>query len=397
MPIKTLTDRTCESMKPGKTRIDVRDAKSAGLEFRVSPSGVKSWAIRYRRKSDGKQQRFTLGNYPVIGLHEARALAAHVQAQVLAGNDPAGERRAQKAVDTFDGLAERYITRYAKKRKRTWAEDQRILDRELSPIIGSMKINEIRRRDIINLLDDIADRGSPVMANRTLSLVSKVFRWAESEDLIDAAPVHGIQKRAVEKPRDRALDDAEIVVLWNGLRDWPITEQLKDAIRLCLLLGQRVGEILPATRDEFDLDARLWTLPPERVKNKRKHTVPLADMAFGIVSRNLKQSDGPCLFPSTRRDQCLKPLAPNRAIARNHAQFGLEKFTSHDLRRSMITGLARLGIDRLVIAKCVNHASADLSSVTGSTYDQHTYLPEKPSSLRGLGKARPEPDFWRRC
>ncbi len=391
MPKKALTDRLCLSLKPGPKRQDIPDAKAKGLVFRVSTSGVKSWSVRYRRQSDGVDRRYTIGEYPAVRVADAHAQAFKVQAEVLAGGDPAGEKRDRKKADTFAALAEDYIIRHAKKNKRSWQEDQRIINRELIPHIGKMKATEIRRRDVIRILDRIADRGSPVMSNRTLACVRKIFSWAENEDEILSSPVRGVTPRVREEPRQRALDNDEVSVFWTSLPSLPIIPAVVDILRLCLLTGQRVGEVTGMKREEINLKEAVWTIPRERTKNDRPHAVPLCPMSLEIIERVYGVAEGAYLFPSpvskprkgkpVKGDASITSLAPNRAIARNHTAMGLEKFTSHDLRRTFITGLARLGFDRLIIGKTVNHKSVDAESVTGSVYDTYKYLPERRRAL----------------
>ena len=241
-----------------------------------------------------------------------------------------------------------------------------------------MKAEEVSRRDVINLLDDITARGSPVSANRTLALVSAVYRWALAEDLLDTTPTLGIRPRIIEVPRNRILDADEIRQFWKGLEAAAMTESVKDILRLCLVTGQRVSEVAGAQLIEMDLGNSIWDLPGARTKNKRPNRVPLSSMAIEIIERNLGESE--CLFPSPTSTGHIGPKAPMRALSRNRKHFDMEHFTAHDLRRSAASGMASIGIDRTTISAVLNHASAD-RSVTGQVYDRYSYEAEKRNAL----------------
>ena len=380
MAVQNLTARMVELAKAKQGgRLEIRDAKVTGLVFRVTPNGQKSWAFLYSRNSDGKKRRLTLGQYPDMSLAKARQVAMAARVNVGEGGDPAGVKRLEKAADSFAALADRYINRYARKQKRTWQEDQRIINRELNPIIGAMKAAQVKRRDIIDLLDDIAERPAPIMANRVLAVVRRIYRWAESEDLIDIAPVHGIKPRAKEQPRKRVLSEKEIQKFWRSLPGINITEQVRDILRLALLTGQRVGEIAGMRKTELDLGQGTWLIPAERTKNKQDHIVPLSLPVLEALDRITYGNDSEYVFPS--RSGHVLAGAANRAVGRHFNRLASDRFVVHDLRRTVISQMAKLRIERLHISKTMNHKTADNLTVTGSTYDVYEYLDEKREAL----------------
>lgn len=162
-----------------------------------------------------------------------------------------------------------------------------------------MKAKEITRRDVRNLLEEIAER-APIMANRTLALIRKMYNFAIERDWVEANACQGIKWLAPERQRDRVLSEDEIRRFWAALdEEHPITAAL---FRLRLLTAQRGGEVHGATWDEMDLQSGWWTIPAERSKNKLTHRVPLSPPALKILKELKKEvGDSPWVFPSARR------------------------------------------------------------------------------------------------
>jgi len=196
---------------------------------------------------------------------------------------------------TFDALAGRYLDDNAKRKKASWRNDELYLKRPRAEW-ASRAVETITRRDVVSLLDVIA-RTAPVSANRTHTVLSKLFSWAVESDLAPANPIAGLRKRAAEIPKDRTLDDAEIGVLWDALTNQrDVTIDVANALRLILLTGQRPGEVAGMLRGELAAldhpsEAR-WELPAERTKARRSHVVPLAPMALEIVRSALARRAG---------------------------------------------------------------------------------------------------------
>ena len=198
------------------------------------------------------------------------------------GIDPATAKREARSAESFGELANLYLERYAKAEKRSWREDERILNRDLLPRWRGRKAQEIKRADVIQLLDEIVDRNAPVMANRTRALISKIFNFGIKRGIVESNPAFGVDNPGHEQQRDRVLSEDEIRQLWNALE----TERPWSAaiFRLGILTAQRRGEILGMKWDELDLTARWWTIPAERAKNGLAHRVPLAPQALKILT-----------------------------------------------------------------------------------------------------------------
>lgn len=354
-------------LKPGE-EADYTDADSRGLQLRVRKTGM-TWCFQYKLPGTSFVRRMTIGPYPGIGLAEARKAALDLRARVAKGEDPAGKAKAEKQTPLFADLCREYLEKHAV-HKRSRREDERIVVRELIPRWGSLRADKITRRMVIALLDEIVARGSPIMANRTLALVRKVFNWALSRDILENTPCLRIKPPAPEKSRDRWLTDEEIRAVWEAFGAEPTAGPI---LKILLLTGQRRGEVTSMLWSEVDLEASIWTIPPEKSKNKLRHTVPLSTPVLEILGALPRKNE--FVFPSPRR-LCGHVNNLGKTLDRIEALSGV-KFHIHDLRRTCATGMARLGVSREVIAKVLNHVDR---SVTG-VYERHGYEAEKRRAL----------------
>ena len=365
-----LTASYVHAVKPeGERQLDIYDTRTRGFLLRVSPAGKKSWCIFYRHNR--RNRRLTIGPYPDLSLADARRKAQKELREVAHGKDPAADKREARAADTFGELAAKYLEA-AKKSKRTWAEDERMLDKDLLPAWKNRKASEITRSDVKALLGRIVERGAPIAANRTLALVSTIFNYGVEEEAVAVNPAYRLAKPGEEHERDRVLRDGEIRELWRVIEDEPL--MVAAAFKLGLLLGQRRGEILGAAWSEIDFETATWTIPAERAKNKTSHRVPLTEHAVMLLQELRTRAAGsPWVFPGPRR----KPIAnPQKWIARIRKRSGLD-FKYHDLRRSAASHMTGLGIPRLVASKVLNHKERGISRV----YDRHSYDAEKRAAL----------------
>jgi integrase len=401
MPTCALTATRVDSLRrkrPKAGRVEYWDSKTPGLCLRISPNGA-TWTLRYRPRDGGPQRRASLGSLPAVGLADAREQAQRLRLDVAKGTDPQRERMAKRAAAanafTFDALAQRYLDEYAKPRKASWRNDESYLKRPREAW-GARDASTITRRDTIELLDEIK-RTAPVSANRTHSVLVTLFNWAVEDQLLDATPIAGLKKRGVEGTKDRTLSDLEIPVLWreleaaNGMLD-----NVALALRVVLLTGQRPGEVAGALQGELvDLDDPVnarWEIPAERTKARRAQVVPLAPMArklFCAALEGRQQGNGSAVFGSrfASRDTLARhslSRALQRAIGqldrRNSAAASLqdEPPTPHDLRRTVATGLSKLGIPREDRMAVLAHVAGD---VHGAVYDKYERLKEKRAAL----------------
>src|SRR5213593_2798922 len=213
MPKITLTARTLDALKADCKRVDYFDTKLPGFCVRVS-AGAKSFAVFYRH--GGRLRRLTLGNHPPLSLADARDLAHEALRSVRLGADPAAEKKQERAAETFADLAAQYIELYAKMRKKTWREDDRIIKNKLNPAFGKVRAKDVTRADVRLLLETIAAR-APIEANRTLAVCRKMYNWAISRDLLESNPCARISAPGEEHRRERVLSDNEIRTIWKDL------------------------------------------------------------------------------------------------------------------------------------------------------------------------------------
>ncbi len=379
MPVQHLTERFIHTVKPRAIRVDYFDAMVPGLALRVGAASAltetKSWSLHYRTRA-GKQRRYTLGRYPLIGLARARADARRKLVEVYDGGDPAESRKQWRAADTFAQLGETYMERHAKAHKKSWREDERLIRRELLPVLGGLKATEVKRRDVIALLDAIVSRPAPVLANRVKALIHKIFAFALSRDVVEANPASGVPRPASEKARERVLKEEEIKGLWNAL-EAELPDKTGLLFKLLLLTAQRRNEVAGMTWAELDLDRGVWTLPGERTKNGRTHLIPLVGEGLRLLREWRETQPDNCeyVFPGGKEGQPLvdikKPLARIRRVS------GVD-FRPHDLRRTAASRMSELGVARAVISKLLNHVEP---GVTATVYDRHSYDTEKRGAL----------------
>ncbi len=355
-----------------ETRTELWDESLPGFGVRVSPQGDKTFFVMFR--VNGQRRRLTLGKYPVITIADARRAARKALGQVAAGHDPAGERPQPPAKAYLVGqLIEDYLERYARPRKRSWREDERLLRRDVQPRWEDRPAGEIKRGDVRALLETILARGAPIAANRTRAVIGKMFAWAVDQDLLDSNPCTGLKRVAPEQRRDRVLTEKEIHLLWWALE--AEDPSIRDAMRLLLLTAQRSSEVKGIRQEQIQGD--LWTVPSSITKNKRTHLVPLSRQVLAVLDER-RAAGTPLLIESPRRQgEPLSEGALSHAAVRLSRKLGFS-FSPHDLRRTAGTYLPSLGVQRFVVSRILNHTD---SSVTG-VYDLYSYLPEKRAALQ---------------
>ena len=236
-----------------------------------------------------------------------------------------------------------------------------------------MRATEIRRRDIRALIEKIAERPAPSMANRIQALIHKMFNFAIDHEIVEFNPCAQLEHPAKERPRDRVLTDAEIRQFWAVLDGEP--PHIAAAFRLRLITAQRGGEVHSMRWEDVDLNDRWWTIPGSVAKNGLAHRVPLSDLALEVLfalrdRQTAKTAGSPLVLSAAARD----PRRRRPTLAR----LGLNDFRGHDLRRTAASRMASAGFPRLVIGKVLNHAEPGVTAV----YDRHTYDAEKCQALQ---------------
>ena len=287
MPAK-ITKRLVDATNPGAKDVFVWDTEVKGFGLKVTPSGSKIYVLQYRVEGGRTTapKRFTIGKHgSPWTADKARDEAIRLLAQIKEKQDPqaqkAAGRAAAKAAETFAEAAETFIDEYAKPKNRSWAQSKGILDRHVVPSWGTRPLKDITRADVKALLAKLVNGRTPIVANRTLATVRKLLNWAVEEGLVDANPCARMKLPAPERDRDRVLSDAELRDIWIAAAE--MGHPYGRFVQLLILTAQRRDEVAGMRWSELDLDAKLWTIPRDRAKNKKAHEVPLSDAAVEIL------------------------------------------------------------------------------------------------------------------
>ena len=398
-----LTDRSLEALRPRAARHEVWDDSRKGFGVRVTPRGVKSFVWVYH--FNGRPRRLTFGTYPRLSLADAGVKLAEAKQLLDKGIDPGSrvvsERIAERHAETIADLVTSYLDRYARPRKRSAAEDERILRKDVLPGWGARKVKDITRRDVVVLLNGIVDRGAPIQANRTLTILRRMFKFAISQAIIEISPCDKVEPPSSENQRDRTLSDDEIRLFWHALDGASMEPNARRILRLMIATGQRKGEVMGIHGQEVDYDKGVWALPANRAKNSREHLIPLSPLARQILTEVAPNEHG-YLFPSKLAgspyrgqsiDHATRYLFDIRPPSKPRKKTGkppkspplsgiMERFTPHDLRRTVATRMRELGISRGDVKMILNHIETDVTA----RYDRYDGLAEKRRALEIWGK-----------
>lgn len=406
MKVTTFTDTTIKKLKPGEKKY-IR-GEGNGFTIRVMPSGIKTWLYIYA--FDGKRREMNLGSYPDVSLEKARIKFEDAKKKFKNGIDPMAEKEQaaeeHRKAPTVAKLVEEYIEKHAKKFKRSWQDDERLLNVEIIPVWGKRKAADIKKRDITLLLESIIDRGTPAMSNQVLKITRKMFNFAVERDILPHSPFIGVKALAPNKSRERTLTETEIKTLWDALDKAAISDDIRRAVKLVLVTGQRPGEV--AGMHTSEIDGQWWTIPAERAKNGREHRVFLTATALSLIGplKAINEETGeekpkgfifPCphktkskpieahaLAVAVRRnlnwpvlDKNNKPLYDKEGKQATENRLGIDQFTPHDLRRTAATFMASMGFMDEVIDAVLSHKKQGIIK----TYNRHKYDQEKQQAL----------------
>ena len=364
------------SLPAGKDEHFVADEMCAGLYVRLQGT-TKTWVARFAVPGKGRR-KMKLGDVAGIGLAEARKRAAPIIAGAKDGADPLAQRkqRAAKRADTVGALVALFLANYAEshQRPRTLVETKRALNVYLAPL-HPMALDAITRRDVAARFMALVHSSGPITANRTRAALSRCFSWAMQQGLVENNPVIGTARPALEVSRHRVLSDDELRRVWNAAGD----DGYGRIVRTLILTGQRRDEVGGMAEIELDRDRGVWVLPAERTKNGREHEVPLAPLALAIIGEcrtGKAHVFGRGLNGFSGWSQSKSRL--DQRIAGTGAK--MKPWAIHDLRRSVVTGMAEIGIAPHVVEGVVNHISGHKGGVAG-VYNHATYRTEKRAGL----------------
>jgi integrase len=380
MPVE-LSEKTIRQIEVAKgERLDLVDSRCRGLTLRVS-STKRTWSFVYRSRSSGKTERVHLADYPETGLARARDLADEARRQTREGSSPRrslqAEQQASRTAITFGELCEQFVEVYAKPRKRSWRNDAFNLGQARAVIGADRPAREITRGDLVRFLEAKAAT-TPTQANRVHASLNTMMNWAAQRESIPANPLAGVKKQSAERPKERALSDAELAPFLRELvGPDALARQTTRGLMFILATACRPAEAAGLTFDEIDMSAATWTIPAARSKNKRSHEVPLSGLALDLIAVG---ETGPVFASPARPGLSIRRDSLANASERIAAKLGIAKFTPHDLRRTAATILERKGTPFSVIGALLNHTK---SGVTG-VYARHDFAAEKRAAVETL-------------
>jgi integrase len=343
-----------DAINPGEKEILIWDDEMPRFALRVRTSGVKTYIIQYRNEH-GRTRKMTVGTHGVLTPDEARSQARLLLAKVERGEDPAEDKQAGRQAPTFSEVAERYMEEHAnvKKKARSIKEDRRLLDKVILPVFGPRKLGDITRADISKFHYSL--RGTPYQANRALSLLSKAFnlceKWGLRKD--GTNPCRHVEKYKEQK-KERYLTPDELSRLGAVLSDTEASKeelpQAIEAIRLLILTGARLSEILTLKWDYVDLDRGEMALPDSKTGKK---TVQLAGPAIEVLENISRCVGNPYVIFGEKAGQHLIGLPHIWMRIREKA--GLPGVRIHDLRHSFASSAAQAGMSLPFIGALLGH------------------------------------------
>ena len=349
-----------------------------GFGLRVRSAGSRSWIFQY--KVGRTTRRLVIGSAAAIKVAKAREIAGRHHAAVKLGRDPAAEKRTQveRASHTFGGLVEKYLVQQKTElRPGSLREVTRHLETHSKPL-HALPVDTIDQRVVAERLGGIEKNSGAVTANRVRATMSAMFTWGMKEGLVRANPVMFTNKRQ-EKSRDRVLADNELRLIWRALGDG----QYDVIVKLLALTGQRTNEIAALRWDEIDFDRDVISLPGSRTKNGRPHEIPMSGSVRSLL-RSQPRDDGRELVfgrgsgPFSGFSRCKERL--DDRITELNRGAPLPHWQHHDLRRTVATRMADIGIQPHIIEAVLNHVSGHKGGIAG-VYNRASYAAEKAQAL----------------
>jgi integrase len=376
MPRLKLTKSAIDALPASPSDVVYWDTGFPGFGVKVTPKGRKVFVVLYRIGGAGsKLRKYTIGPYGRVTLHQARVAAQRVFAARLEGRDPAAEKREARrkvVADRVEDLLEAFVAQRLAQ-NRSASEISRLLRREVGKPWAGRSIHEITKRDVVEIVAAIQQRGAPSAANKTLKSIKTFLRWCVGRAVIDQSPAEGVPLPAKESARDRVLDDGELARVVLAARQ--IAGPYGEIVELLALTGQRREEVAGLTWDELDLVQRVWTIPKARTKNAKAHVVYLSEQSLAVLKRAGQR--GPVVFSLLGT----KPFQDfTRAKKMLDRLSGVSGWRLHDLRRTCVSGMARLGVAPHVADKILNHQAGTISGVA-AVYQRHEFLSERRAAL----------------
>lgn len=426
----TITDKAIAKLKaePGK-RLEWADTVVPQLRLRVSDKGAKHWSVIYRVSgagdggNKGPMRRMSLGDYPRVTIAKARDGARDALDLAEKGTNPAHQRKTEavsRNERTFETVAERFIEEYAKEEQKEWKSTKAYLDTYVVPHWRGRQVEEIKRSDVNALLvkvraqaierarerakkagkprtDERHELSGLSAAREVRKRIRTLFNWAGEEDLVvfNPALVMPAKKKSAKKSlaytaRRRALSMEELRRVWDAADE--IGYRYGRVIQLLILTGQRLSEIAELNTDWLNMQEWTVTVPPLHYKTGIEHTFPLSAPAIAIIKELPSFKALPkkidktyYLFPTKQGDKAISGFSKCRdqldakiaKLSERAVLPPMEEWQVRDIRRSVKTGMSRLGVPHLHSEQVLGHVLPGI----GGVYDRHDYMPEKRAAL----------------
>jgi integrase len=354
----SLTAKIIRDAKPGTRNRIEWDGEVKGLGLRITKAGAKSFVLSYR--ADGRKRLMTLGRKSEMGLAKARELAGAALVRVRGGADPLEEKAQHKILPTVAEGVDQFLNQYLPARKakgrmadRTEKEYTRQAHKHILPKLGRKRISDVTKSDVERMLAPLP----PIMANRVRALVSSMFTQFEHWEYRPqhSNPARGIE-RALEEARDRTLTETELSALGKALDGLDGNPGAILAIRLAAITGLRIGEVQDMRWEDIDFESGAVVLPQTKT-GRRIHTLPSAALSLLAETPHL----GTCVIPGRSPNYPLDYSSIQRHWTRACEAAGVKGVRLHDLRRTIMTEAAALGVGAHLLRDMVGHKTTAMA------------------------------------
>jgi integrase len=352
--------------------------KGFGYRLRLGANGkvLRTWVVQYRHA--GATRRYLIGSAEVVGADAARAEAKKVLGKIWQGEDPQGSRVDRRAADgvTFRATVEDYLeAKGPDLRERTLFQLRRYLaDAPYLKPFHALPLDRVTKRDVASRILRITRENGPAVAREVRSALSSFYVWCRRQGLAEVNPVIDTERPKTNGPRERVLSDDELAAIWRACGD----DDYGRIIRLLILTGCRRAEIGDMTWTEIDFDKSTWTIPAERSKNHRSHTLPIMPMMREIIDTVPRMATRDALFGRRGRGFTAWSWAPCKPALDERS--GVTNWTVHDLRRSVATKMGDIGIMPHLVEQILNHRSGHRAGISG-VYNKSVYQREAHKAL----------------
>ena len=383
-----LTDTAIKKAKSGPSPAKLSDGK--GMYLLVTESGSKLWRWKYR--ADGKEKVMALGSYPDVSLAQAREAMGTARKLLAAGSDPMAKRKADKlakqsaAENSFQTVALLWWDQWRSAKSPRHADDvHKRFKADVFPAIGKRPISDIQAPELVAMVKAIAGRGALDIAKRALQTSGQVFRYAIAHGLAQRNPATDIKPADILASRKAGnyarLDAKELPELLRHMEAYQGAPVTRLAMKLMALTFVRTSELIGARWVEFDLEAGRWDIPPERMKMKTPHIVPLSSQSITVLrTLQLVSGHGALVFPGERDHE--KPMS-NNTILKALERMGYKgRMTGHGFRGIASTVLHEMGLNHAHIELQLAHQERDQVS---AAYNHATYLKERAKMMQHWG------------